>query len=408
MSSKTSYFAAFVFGVAFIATSEAMWSQSFLEDWNDQTMQRMMRADFVSFDAAYPDWFDSQATPTLKTQVPELDELETALQPWAIDAERENRCVQSLLEGNMLRLQIIRVLQGLYAPDLERELVLNEIPSSFQWIPVLASSYNHAFRGVNGHAGLWGLSEAQALKEGIARSGRIDERMGIVESTRAAVAILDQLQRRFPMDPDRVLVGFLKGMPFASRWSGQPGYDDELDDWIALYRVVARFMVNLDAPDFESAWGAELTTWRPVDCPGEIDNRQLTQVLGMSLDVQEQLFPWWIGQSLPCNTFEEFEPYLPRAWADKWDEQMSDLEFEPASIASVSLSQEVAQTPLNSSEQANTTQASSCIEYEVKKGDTLYNLSKRFPGTTPESIAAKNGIGVVIKIGETLCIPRME
>ena len=43
--------------------------------------------------------------------------------------------------------------------------------------------------------------------------------------------------------------------------------------------------------------------------------------------------------------------------------------------------------------------------HEVKAGDTLWNISKRYPGTTPEWIAEINEITDYIRIGEVLCIP---
>jgi hypothetical protein len=409
MSSKTPFHVALIAGAALFSTLPTnSWSQSFIEQWKEQSMQRMEAADFQSFDAANTDWYNSNATPQIKTSVPALDELEEALQPWGQDPAMEDRCVQSLLEGNMLRLQLLHVLQGLYGSDLERELNSNEIPASFQWIPILASSYNHSFRSTKSRAGLWGLTAAQADKEGIVRDDTTDERMLPQESTRAAVAILDGLQRRFPANPERVLVGFIKGMPYAARWSGEPGYDADLDEWLAFYRVLARFMVNLDAPNFETQWGQVLTTWTPVACPGELTREGLSSVLGMPLSVQQQLLPWWKNESLPCATFEEFEPYLPQEWSSLWNAHMEELgewkkSTSPQTTAAISPIPEplIAANPIAD-------RSADCFKYEVKKGDTLYNLSKRYPGTSPESIAATNGIVSVIKIGQILCIPRVE
>ena len=407
MSSKTILHVALIAGAAFFSVLPARcWSQSDLEFWKEQTVQRINCADFESFQSRFPTWYDSNAVPTIKDSVPELDALERALQPWGQDPELEDACVQSLLEGNMLRLQILHAMHGLYGKDIERALALKEIPSSFQWIPVLASAYNHAFNSGNKRAGLWGLTRAQADKENIARSIYVDERMLPHVSTRAAIDILDRLQRRFPMNPERVLVGFFKGMPFASRWSGKPGYDQALDEWLSFYRVVARFMVNLDSPEFEAQWGEVLTEWESIACPGEFNRAGLKAVLNMTEDVQKQLLPWWIHETMPCNTFDEFQPFVPKNWSETWNNNLENLanwdenpDLEPP----------VPHTTTESKKQvASPSRSLPCTEHEVKKGDTLYNISKRFPGTTPEQIAATNGIDTVIKIGQTLCIPRAE
>ena len=48
----------------------------------------------------------------------------------------------------------------------------------------------------------------------------------------------------------------------------------------------------------------------------------------------------------------------------------------------------------------------SYTEYTVKAGDTLFSISRAFPGTTPEKIMKFNGIGDNIKPGMKLRIPR--
>lgn len=407
MSSKTILSVALIAGAAFFsALPTGCWSQLNLDLWKELTVERINCADFESFQNRVPTWYDSNALPTIKDSVPELDALERALQPWGQDPQLENACVQSLLEGNMLRLQILHAMHGLYGKDIERALALKEIPSSFQWIPVLASAYNHAYNGSNERAGLWGLTRAQAGKENIVRSIYVDERMLPHVSTHAAIDILDRLQRRFPMNPERVLVGYFKGMPFASRWSGKPGYDPALDEWLSFYRVVARFMVNLDSPEFDSQWGEALTEWEAIRCPGELSRSGLKAVLNMTEDVQKQLLPWWINETMPCNTFDEFQPFVPKKWAETWGKNVEDLALWNENSG---LEVPTPHTTTESKKQVTPPKLSiPCIEHEVKKGDTLYNISKRFPGTTPEQIAATNGIDTVIKIGQTLCIPQAQ
>jgi hypothetical protein len=406
MSSKTIFHVAIITCAAFFSNlPTSCWSQSYLELWKEQALERINCADFESFQHRFPNWYDSNALPKLKDTVPQLDALEEALQPWGQDPKLEDACVQSLLQGNMLRLQILNAMYGLYGDDIARGLALKELPSSYQWIPVLASTYNHAFNGSDERAGLWGLTLAQAEKEGIAHSTHVDERMLPQESTRAAMDILDRLQRRFPMSPERVLVGFIKGMPFASRWSGKPGYDKELDEWLSFYRVVSRFMVNLDSPEFEASWGEELTQWETILCPGEISREALKGVLDMPEHVQKQLLPWWIHETLPCAIFEEFQPLLPNMWAEIWAQHLDDLANWDASALSEAATKETT----NSKNPVERRSLSiPCVEHEVRKGDTLYNISKRFEGTTPEQIAETNGIDTVIKIGQILCIPQTE
>lgn len=409
MSSKTRIHFATILSVAICSFHPSKaWSQSFIDQWANQTLERMEQADFVSFNEANPTWYDSTTKPNINDSVPELDRLELALIPWGENLALENRCVQALLEGNMLRLQLMHVMKGLYASDIVQALEQTDIPVSFQWVPILASSYNHASSSQEDHAGLWGLSEKQAEKAEVLVNSIVDERMLPQASTAASVQLLDRLQRRFPENPERVLVGFIKGMPFASRWSGKPGYDPYVDEWLALFRVVARFMVNLGAQDFESTWGSYLTTWLPISCTQSINRDQIRENIQIPKSIQLELLPWWRGDDLTCAVFDEYQPYLPREWALQWEKYFTDLSPQQPLPEDMPFRDEAGSRPVNLSKETSPPPLQPCAEYQVKKGDTLYNIAKRFSGITPEDIASRNRISGVIKIGQILCIPRQE
>ena len=72
-------------------------------------------------------------------------------------------------------------------------------------------------------------------------------------------------------------------------------------------------------------------------------------------------------------------------------------------------SEEMAQAPLPpQAQEANYVPGFTCLLHEVKAGDTLWNISKRYPGTTPDWIAEINEITNYIRIGEVLCIPTVQ
>jgi LysM repeat protein len=92
-------------------------------------------------------------------------------------------------------------------------------------------------------------------------------------------------------------------------------------------------------------------------------------------------------------------------WAEIWAQHLDDLANWDASALSEAATKETT----NSKNPVERRSLSiPCVEHEVRKGDTLYNISKRFEGTTPEQIAETNGIDTVIKIGQILCIPQTE
>ena len=119
---------------------------------------------------------------------------------------------------------------------------------------------------------------------------------------------------------------------------------------------------------------------------------------GLPADVLSQFLPWWTGSHLPCSTLDSYEVALPPAYASLWKNETVVQETEtPASTPSVASFTEIEPAPYAA--------AYTCQLHKVKAGDTLWNISKRYPGTTPEWIAEINEITDYIRIGEVLCIP---
>ena len=96
-------------------------------------------------------------------------------------------------------------------------------------------------------------------------------------------------------------------MAFATRWTGRPGYDRQLDEWLALYKVISRMMVNTELPDHQLDWVDALSKWERVACNGEQSRTNLIEQQGLPADVLSQFLPWWTGSQLPCSTLNSYE-----------------------------------------------------------------------------------------------------
>lgn len=371
-------------------------AQMGLDDWKRSFDLRCTLEDVQVFESKVA--LNKIGLPSLKTAVPELDALETALQPWGADRELENQCMQVLMAEGAKRLLQLNALYALHDAVLDDAWMATALPPSFQWIPALTRGWNQSAHGAEERAGLWWNDRGDAVAGGFTLSGAIDERGIPAASTQLAIAQLEKLQRRFPNDPHRVLVAYIKGMAYATRWSGRPGYDRELDEWLALYKVVCRMMVNTDLPDHQVDWIDVLSTWEPVTCTGERSRQNLIDVNGIPAGVLTQFLPWWTGKTLPCSALDAYEVALPSSYASRWNNEAAS---DPGSTPTPT----PPSTPRAKSESATYTVAYTCQLHEVKTGDTLWNISKRYPGTTPEWIAEINEITDYIRIGEVLCIP---
>ena len=64
------------------------------------------------------------------------------------------------------------------------------------------------------------------------------------------------------------------------------------------------------------------------------------------------------------------------------------------------------QQPQTSQDSTSSSSQTEYTTYTVKAGDTLYKISRQFPGTTPQEIMKVNGITEAIKVGMKLKIPK--
>ena len=376
--------------------TESTFAQLGLVEWQETFDSRCALADFQAFEANVT--VETGHMPGLRNVVPELDKLEAALRPWGANRERENRCMQLLLADQGKRLFQLNALYGLHSAVVKEAWISTTLPTSFQWIPALTTGWNQSAHTNTLRAGLWWNTEADAAEGGAALDGAIDERGVPAASTHRAIAQLEKFQRRFPTDPHRVLVAYIKGMAFATRWTGRPGYDQQLDEWLALYKVISRMMVNTELPDHQLDWVDALSNWERVACNGEQSRTNLIEQQGLPADALSQFLPWWTGNQLSCSTLDSYEVALPPAYASLWKNEPLAQEAEtPASTPSAASFTEIEPAPYAA--------AYKCQLHEVKGGDTLWNISKRYPGTTPEWIAEINEITDYIRIGEVLCIP---
>ena len=371
-------------------------AQKNIEGWAHAFDQRCTLDDLKAFEAEIPLAYGSM--PGLNQSIPVLDHLETSLQPWGENRERENQCMQLLLEEQGKRLLQLAALHGLHSAVINAAWASTALPYSFRWIPALTSGWNQSAHSNHSRAGLWWNAKEQAPDNGTQLDGAIDERGVPATSTALAIAELEKLQRRFPNDPHRVLVAYLKGMAFATRWNGQPGYDKQLDEWLALYKVVSRMMVNTTLTDHQLDWVEVLSKWEKVTCAGKLSRNNFIEKSGLPAGVLTQFLPWWVGEELPCSALDSYEVALPEPHASRWNSVHVSDEAEPHSGLESAAS-------IANKEYSSYTVAYTCKLHEVKSGDTLWNISKRHPGTTPEWIAEINEITDYIRIGEVLCIP---
>lgn len=139
--------------------------------------------------------------------------------------------------------------------------------------------------------------------------------------------------------------------------------------------------------------------------------------------IVSRFVPWW-GLRLMQNTRESGNvQQLEEIGRDLWEEAINDVDIEPTTEiitpeespqatpqATPTPSGEVAPTatpaPEGESLEISSQAATQESSYIVKAGDTLYSISRRYPGVSVDDIKARNNLtSDIIKVEQELMIP---
>lgn len=423
-------------------------AQPDLTRWVQLLDERTEFPDFQRFKHAHPEAFHADAVPHLAPAIAGLDALESALTAWEHDAELEDRAVSALLSDHMRRWQALAALADLYLPELAPRVEAAGMPPSFAWLPGLLTGFDYAYEGPGERGGLWALDwpTAQILLD--ASHSGVDPRMFVVPCTEAAVAQLAALSERFTGDPLRVLVAYVKGAGYATNWGGQPGDDPKLDEWLTLYRVVARLWENLERDRQTVEWLSDFSDWEAVPCPGPVDRIALVELAALDRRAQRTYLPWWTGDAVDCTAWEAAGVRMPRdlaqqlravdwsTWSPHTFEDYSQTNTTEHRVRSgevlgiiarkygVNVSEIKEWNGLKSDlihvgqvleirgvlQSTNTKHHAQLTArfgiHTVVAGETLWSISRAYPGTSVEALMELNPHAEPLQVGATLRIPQ--
>ena len=118
-----------------------------------------------------------------------------------------------------------------------------------------------------------------------------------------------------------------------------------------------------------------------VPCPGPVDRVALVEWAGLDRRAQRTYLPWWTGTEVDCEAWEAAEVRLPRDLA----QQLGEIDWS-------------AWTPHSFADYSQ----SSTTEHRVSSGDVLGLIARRY-GVTVREIKEWNGLKTdLIQIGQTL------
>ncbi len=344
-----------------------------------------------------------------------------------------------------------------YRPFIVEELKKAGLPEEISWLPLIESGYKiHALSSARA-LGLWQFIPSTGHKFGLNRNYYIDERMDPEKATLAAIAYLKELHNLFG-DWTTALAAYNCGEYRVLKTIRRQKIN-YLDNFWDLYqnlpretaRYVPRFLATVHIVNNLEKYGLtdfspqEPVAYKTFDIKKQVLLKDIAREIGVETDTLKSLNPELRHALLPP---EPYKLKIPEAQADiflaKLDTIKSTYMPPPmyvyyrvrrgdtlsgiakkhrTSINAISRCNNIHKThriiagkvlkipTRNNPGGYSGTQVASqaipageTITYKVKRGDSLWNIAKRF-STTTKQIMAQNGLsGTTLAIGQRLTI----
>jgi membrane-bound lytic murein transglycosylase D len=348
---------------------------------------------------------------------------------------------------------------GKYRPAIVKALREAGVPEELSWLPLIESGYKIRAQSRSRALGIWQFIASTGYRFGLKRDRWIDERMDFEKSTQAAIAYLRELHQIFG-DWTTALAAYNCGeYTVLNRIKTQK--INYLDNFWDLYEklpretaaYVPRFMAVLHIVSNPSAYGIDLPPvdkemeWDEVMVNKQIELKTIADALDVPLEEMEEM-----NAELRQNLTPD-SPYSLKVPGGKGDLLMAKIDSIPAwcppaivyrihrvrrgeSVRSISARYGVdpddlialnnlrrngrlrvgmrlrirtraarsrSKTRVESAKQAAGQE--NVIKYEVKQGDSLYEIANRH-NTTVKDIQSYNGLeSTSLQLGQVLLIP---
>lgn len=312
--------------------------------------------------------------------------------------------IKSYLKRNKKGMERLMALSSYYFPLFEQKLDAHNIPLEIKYLAIVESSLNPRAKSRVGATGLWQFMYATGKMHGLDVSSYVDERMDPMRSTEAAAEYLSTLYKVFEdwdlvlasynSGPGNVSKAIRRSGGKTDYWSLRPYLPRETAGYVPAFLATLYIFEYAEEHGFQPPASDiayfETDTLRPKR---SLTFEQISEVTGVDKEFIQFLNPSYKLNLIPYVHGENYSLRLPREKSGLFVHNEETI-YAYANAEANKDKQEVSQL-LDSQER---------ITYRVRKGDYLGKIAEKYGVGVSSLKKWNNLRGNDLRIGQRLNI----
>lgn len=312
--------------------------------------------------------------------------------------------INSYLKRNKKGMERLMALSSYYFPLFEQELDNHNIPLEIKYLAIVESALNPRARSRVGATGLWQFMFATGKMHGLDVSSYVDERMDPVMSTEAAAKYLSTLYRVFE-DWDLVLASYNSGPGNVAKairrsggakdyWHLRPYLPRETAGYVPAFLATLYIFEYAEEHGFQPP-NPQISYFETdtIRTKRMLSFEQISEMTGVEKELLQFLNPSYKLDVIPYVPDEAYTLRLPRNKSGIFVSNENDI-YEYAQL----------QLAAKEEQEPELVETQSSIRYRVKKGDVLGKIAERY-GVGVNEIKNWNSLrNNNLRIGQSLTI----
>jgi membrane-bound lytic murein transglycosylase D len=312
------------------------------------------------------------------------------------------------------KLQVIMGLSDFYFPIFNTVLEAYQLPNELKYIPIIESALNPRAVSRARAVGLWQFIKSTGKENGLTINNYVDERRGLIESTKSAAKYLTRLYAIYH-DWTLVLAAYNCGPGNVNKAIRRSG--GKRDFW-EIYKFLPRETRGYVPEYIGAAYAFNYYKEHniipvPATFPLQMDTitifknlhlRQVAEVLGLQMDVLRMINPQYLRDIIPANEKTTYFLNVPFGQKEKFMELKDSIYAYQSPLYQSEFRKHTYLSP------SATTANLKKVVHHVRSGECISGIAGHY-NVSIHNLKGWNSIsGTAIKQGQRLIVyvPRKE